>query len=605
MENNYRDYEYEAELKQRFQALLPKKVFDAHFHLSKEYALKFPEFDNAFSEWYHYMTDILGENRLTGGLMMIQPNKSALESEGNEFIFTQTHEGDGYVIALVVTPQCNREKIEKTLNENPKITTLKPYFNFSIAEDKFESDVLDFAPEWMWKLAHDRKMSILVHLSHYKKLLSDPANGSQLREMCLKYPDARLILAHCAMGHNPDKLKSGIKYIKDLDNVWFDCSGITEPAAICHLLDAFGPKKILYGGDHSFGANLGRICSFGSSFIGLHKGYLNIDKVPRDYKYVPMSNALEGLLALYVAGDEYGLDEQAWEDIFYNNAKWLFRIDDETNDAARDPEVFEKKIRSQNTTHITGAKGAELYYGLAPYYDTVQYIKDAPLGFANMEVMNAQKGALLSGYPSICTSELKMLLLKLNPWAKDVILTCSGLEAKEIANKLCPGKKIADRTGSNILIEHSTTCDAAVYGESMANGAFIGAVLLNEETAFNTANTSAYPSAVSVKAALVTLNMINTSELKNRIDTIIKRVRDIWQAAAAESGLDIKINTASPFPEFSFDDDVKRSAYCSEMKIEGFIADTIFYPSYAHTDQILDRFEKAVKRVFKSISKDG
>jgi predicted TIM-barrel fold metal-dependent hydrolase len=603
MDSIYRDYEYEAELKERFKAKLPKKVFDAHFHLSKKYASQFPQFHSAFDEWHHYMSDILGENRLSGGLMMCNPSKTALETEGenNEYIFTQTHEGDGYAIALVVTPQCNKEKIKEIIAKNPKITTLKPYFEFSISKNKYESDILDFAPEWMWELAHELKMSILLHLSHYKNLLYDSSNIEQLNKMCLKYPDVRLVLAHCAMGHNPDKLKSGLQYIDNLDNIWFDCSGIAEPAAICHVLDVFGPKKLLYGGDHDFGARPGRIASFGSSFVHLRKEDADKERSSLRYKADPMSHAMEDLLALFVACEEYGLDKQAWEDIFYNNARWLFRIDEKTNDVARDPEGFEKAIRKKAATQITGAKGAELYFGLAPYYDTAKYIKDVPLGFANIRVMNSQKGTLLAGYPATCTYELESLLLELNPWAKNVILTSSGHEAKRIAYKLLNGKRVIDKTGANILNYNKGLWDGAIYGESMSNGTSIGAILLSEDISlskeFN--STIASPSALAIKAAITTLNILDKTETKNKFEEIIKCVRKIWETVAKEMDLSIKVDKAPQKLGFCFENEANEQVFSNEMKMEGFIANTVFYPSIAHTEQILNRYERALRRVFE------
>ena len=52
---NY-DYKYDAELREKFQARKPKKVFDAHFHLSPNEIPGVPS-DEIFDEWFKLTED--------------------------------------------------------------------------------------------------------------------------------------------------------------------------------------------------------------------------------------------------------------------------------------------------------------------------------------------------------------------------------------------------------------------------------------------------------------------------------------------------------------------------------------------------------------------
>ncbi|MEA4890285.1 MAG: amidohydrolase family protein [Clostridiaceae bacterium] len=319
------DAEYERDLLKYFDGLLPVKIYDAHFHLSRDYTQRSGYQGAPFMQYTEFMEKYLGRH-ISGGMVMPSPSsKHTAETLADENAYNLTvAEEHNLEAGLIVTPGCGREATEKKLEKFPRIRVLKPYFCYSLKENTFESDILDFAPEWMWSLAHDRKMPILVHLSHYQNMLNDPQNWGQIRYLCEKYPDAKLILAHCAMGHHVRKLRLGLEHISDLKNIWLDCSGSAETMSIYYCLKTFGVNRMLYGGDYYYAATIGRICSFGSNFIGFHLGYVKEEAIPGDYKYQPLNNGQECLLALLEACELLQLSRKDMEKIFYDNAAQLF-----------------------------------------------------------------------------------------------------------------------------------------------------------------------------------------------------------------------------------------------------------------------------------------
>lgn len=56
-----------------------------------------------------------------------------------------------------------------------------------------------FIPEWAWELANERGLVIMLHMV-LKRSLADVRNQQYIRSHCLKYPNAKLILAHAARG---------------------------------------------------------------------------------------------------------------------------------------------------------------------------------------------------------------------------------------------------------------------------------------------------------------------------------------------------------------------------------------------------------------------
>ena len=317
------DYKYEKSVIERFGPRVPGKVFDSHFHLSPKLNPKVED-HKLFDVWKECTEWYLGGDKIAGGLVMGTPKmfktKEALD-EDRDFACSIAEAHDGFYSGLVVRPQDTAEDADSFIRKYPKLTTLKPYRCYAVAEDTFEADVLTYAPEWMWELANHYGMNMVVHLSHYEDILSHPGNGGQIRELCKKYPRVKVQLAHCAMGHTPDKLKQGLHYIADLDNVWIDAGGIGEALSIIYCVKALGTDRVMYATD-GFGYaidNQTRCFAIGGNFLALDETY-DGSKLPPDYRYKPVNPITENLLATFAAGDLLELTESEWEDHFYNTA---------------------------------------------------------------------------------------------------------------------------------------------------------------------------------------------------------------------------------------------------------------------------------------------
>ena len=322
METVY-DAEFVRKINEYFDASLPEKIFDAHVHISRGFTERSGYKGEPYQQFQEFTKDCIRRD-LSGALIM--PQVSSLHTEetlddDNRYNLKLAEEHN-HSAGLIIRPQCGREKTEKLLDLNPKIKVLKPYYHYAVGVEKTsEADISSFVPNWMWELANDREMPILLHLSHMVDLLSHPNNIAEIKMLCKKYPKAKLVLAHCAMGHNVPKLVWGLEAIKGIDNIWFDSSGASEPLASYYCIKHFGVEKMMYGGDFSFAMMFGRICSYGSTFIAIRP---NDQKAIGNSFYRPMNNGQECLLALLQAMDILNLSESEKEKIFYDNAKLIY-----------------------------------------------------------------------------------------------------------------------------------------------------------------------------------------------------------------------------------------------------------------------------------------
>src|SRR5690606_37474511 len=119
---------------------------------------------------------------------------------------------------------------------------------FAEREDTFHASSEEFIPEWAWQLADQRGLVIMLHMV-LPKALAEPPNQTYIREHCLRYPNAKLILAHAARGFCGRHTVDGIDSIRGLDNIYFDTSAVCEPQAFEAILEAFGPTRLFFGAD--------------------------------------------------------------------------------------------------------------------------------------------------------------------------------------------------------------------------------------------------------------------------------------------------------------------------------------------------------------------
>ena len=317
--------EYKASLRAYFDSVLPGELYDAHFHLATFYKNRKTCIGEPLDEYRTFMEEATARP-IAGGLLMTSPSSrhtaERLEDE-NKYVL-EVAKANGFKLGYVISPTFHTAAgVDAYVRaEGDTVRALKPYLTYSTAENHYESDISDYCPEWMFEVANEHSLPIVLHLSHYGDMLLDENNIRELRYFSAKYPKAKLVLAHCAMGHHVRKLRLALPRIADLENVWFDCSGISETMSIYYCLKAFGVSRMMWGGDFSFGATLGKCFSFGANFLGLHEGYLK--PLPPDYSYEPLDNTTEGMVALLEAADLLSLGKDELSQIVYGNGKAFY-----------------------------------------------------------------------------------------------------------------------------------------------------------------------------------------------------------------------------------------------------------------------------------------
>jgi len=459
MDGNWTFNELDKKIAEEIAPFLPERIFDAHAHIwrlsdwnHKEHVfMEGPEVAD-YDVWHRYVGRIVGEERLIGGLFLGNP---LCNIDGmNEFLVDQLKDKTHSRGLINISPDYSRGKVTKYIN-NPSIIGFKPYHTFSSEKPAFQSSIAGYLPEWAWKMADEHGLVITLHMVK-NAALADPENQREIREKCMKYPNAKLILAHAGRGfHAPNTVK-GIASLKGIENVWFDTSAICESASFIAILYEFGPYKLLWGNDFAASEVRGRSVTVGDGFAWLMPDTVNWDRLsPACY---PTLVGLESLRALKEAADIFGLNREDIRNIFCNNALRLLEFIEEPDTLTQELYSRAKKIIPGGTqllskrpelfapgqwpAYFREARGCEVWdLDGRHYYDmSTCGIGTCLLGFRDPDVTRAVQRRINLGSMSTLNPpeeiELADLMCEIHPWAKQVRYARTGGESMAVAARI-------------------------------------------------------------------------------------------------------------------------------------------------------------------------
>lgn len=311
-----------------YKDFLPKKIFDAHVHIYAEGTI--PHFYKKVVTFFReqvtpadYYSDL---GAIMPGVEHIRLNMMpmvdqsfgdptlGLRDKANGYVSNLTQLHPEHVASAYVTYYDDEQKIGDMVSK-PGVRGLKPYC--FTPRDNLGTDVVasDFVPEAAWVVANEKRIPIILHLVRAAGL-SDPENFGYIMDMTAKYPDAPLVLAHCARGFVSWTVVEQIRKIVKRDNVWFDLAAVCEIGPMMAAIMHSAGKRIVWGTDWPICLNRGRAVSMGKSQMWFTETEAN----KTSYALL----AAESLYAFHQTAYLMDLDQTQIDDIFYHNALRLF-----------------------------------------------------------------------------------------------------------------------------------------------------------------------------------------------------------------------------------------------------------------------------------------
>jgi len=450
---------------------VPPRSFDAHAHwYRREDAIdalpRHVEDEMGKVGWAAYCRALecwMGDRRPTGGLFFTVPKPSLDRDAANRFVLDQVGELPGSRALMMIHPDDDPADVEAAIG-TPPYAGFKVYHVYANEPDTFDAEPGAFLPEWAWELADQHGLVIMLHLVR-ARALADPLNHRYVRDRCLRYPNARLVLAHAARGFCGAHTVEGIDAIRGLDNVYFDTSGICEPQPLEAIVRVFGTGRLLFGTDFSVSELRGRCVSLSDGFLWLYEH--NVDWNTSDFA-APTLIGIESLLALKQACRSLCLTDDEVERIFSLNARQLLGLRQtgdgrQTQAAYRQAKQFipggsqllskrpEMYAPDRWPAYFAEARACEVIDldGRRFCDMTTSGIGSCLLGYADPDVNAAVMRRVALGSMSTLSSadekDLAEVLLGLHPWADQVRFCRTGGESMAVAVRIARASTGRDR----------------------------------------------------------------------------------------------------------------------------------------------------------------
>ena len=308
---------------------VPPDSFDAHAHLWRVADLGSPTpplaasgpaevtravYDRRLSMWM--------PNRCpTGGLFFPYPTQALDVDAANRHLADEMKSDPQSRGLMIITPRQDPAAVERQVIDD-RFVGFKVYHLFADRSDTLFAPTEEFLPEWTWELADQRGLVIMLHMV-LPRALAETENQQYIREHCLRYRGAKLILAHAARGFCGKHTVEGIDAIRGLENVYFDTSAVCEAEAFEAILKAFGPTRLFFGADFC-------VTEMRTRCIDLADGFLWLDEIRPDFSRSrfakPTLLGIESLLALKQACRNQHLTDSDVEEVFCLGARRLLRI---------------------------------------------------------------------------------------------------------------------------------------------------------------------------------------------------------------------------------------------------------------------------------------
>jgi len=244
----------------------------------------------------------------------------------NEYVKSAA-EKYGFPALLLTHPDWNEAELEEKITSGGFLGS-KVYLNYAkpyIPQNEIR--IFDFLPTHQLEILNKHGWVVMLHIPRPGRL-KDPVNLAQLLEIDNNYPNVKLIVAHVGRAYCPEDVGNAFEVLSKTKNMVFDISANSNQFVFEQLIDAVGPKRILFGSDLPIlRMRTRRICENGIYINLVPKGLygdLSGDIHMREVDEIESENITffmyEEIAAFRRAADVKNLKKDDIEDIFYNNA---------------------------------------------------------------------------------------------------------------------------------------------------------------------------------------------------------------------------------------------------------------------------------------------
>lgn len=146
--------------------------------------------------------------------------------------------------------------------------------------------------------------------------------------------------------------------------------------------------------------------------------------------------------------------------------------------------------------------------------------------------------------------------------------------------------------------------DICVFAKGIANGypiaAIIGKAAFMDHAQDSFISSTFWTERIGLRAAIETIKRMKRDNVQKHLIDCGCKIQEGWKKYAEKYGINIKITGIPPLSHITFVDDplVLKTLFTQEMLRRGILAKDSYYASYAHKQEHIDYYFKAVDEVF-------
>ena len=240
---------------------LPDKIADAHLHLSlPAHNAGIPE-ETIRADWALQCYSAMSLEDYSEYAKAFYPDAKEIRINALPSVFNGTDleaankylseiSSDDRVFAahMVTRPEWTAEYCEELL-QSAGCSGFKPYPDLASGQKGAEIGIFEYVSHDQLKLLDKYKKSLVLHIPRAGRL-ADDNNVRELREMRHKYPDIKIVLAHCGRCYCTATLeRAKEKMGEDFSAFYYDIAAVINPEVIEYMITNVSPDSLLYGTD--------------------------------------------------------------------------------------------------------------------------------------------------------------------------------------------------------------------------------------------------------------------------------------------------------------------------------------------------------------------
>jgi len=316
--------------------VLPPEVLDFHAHVwNRECWKHLPWKADAAGAKYmvtleaYGVEDLLADagrmfpDRRYGAVAFGYPTPAADLDKTNRYAAEAGQRSGIYPVLITGRDMIPPAELEKMIRERG-FFGYKVYLNWH-GDNYGDITVEDMIGPAEMSLANELGLVVHLHVPRAGRL-ADPVVQRGVRDCAKRYPNARIVLAHCGRCYLPDEMKNAIGSIRDLENVAFDTAMVMDPTVLQIAFEGVGPERVVFGTDLPIAAMRGRRVYAMDHWVDVVlPGY-----PPSAYRVASADiratfMVYEIILAIRRAGDMAGLSPEDLAGVFFDNGMALLR----------------------------------------------------------------------------------------------------------------------------------------------------------------------------------------------------------------------------------------------------------------------------------------